>query len=298
MPKRQKLPLLPLDEWEETKNTLHLFLQVIGKIRLITFPKMNHWWHAPLYVSSRGLTTGRIPHGFDNFEIEFDFRDHVLNLDHSRVSTQSFPLKGLSVASFYRKVRSSLGTLGIEAAIHTTPYDVPDIGSTPFETDEAHASYDEEYVHRFWRILVAVDAVFQEFRGRFTGKTSPVHLFWHHMDLAVTRFSGRRAPEREGVNRVEREAYSHEVISAGFWAGDANLREPAFYAYAYPLPEGLMDEPIEPSNAFWNRDAGMALLMYNGVREASDPGKMVLDFLETTFQAGVKHADWDIELFG
>jgi hypothetical protein len=290
-------PSLPLDEWDDTRKTLHLFLQMVGKVRLMTFPRKNHWWHVPLYVSARGLTTGPIPYRGSSFEIEFDFIEHSLRTGHSGGATRSFQLAGLSVASFYDSLFSNLGALGIDVSIKPIPYDVPDIGTEPFNSDEKHAAYDPEYVTRFWRILVGVDGVFQEFRGRFTGKTSPVHLFWHHMDLALTRFSGKRAPERPGAGRVEREAYSHEVISAGFWAGDAQVREPAFYAYAYPPSEGLVDEPIQPEAAFWNAEAGMALLMYNEVRKAPDPKGAILDFLESTYQAGAKRANWDTDAF-
>jgi hypothetical protein len=292
-----ELPPLPIEEWEETKDTLHLYLQIVGKIRLMAFPRKNHWWHVPLYVSTRGLTTGPIPYGDVKFEIEFDFIEHMLKMTLSDGSARSFEPKGLSVAQFYKSVFTNLKELGIDVSIGAVPYDVPTIGTEPFASDTKHASYDPEYVSRYWRILVGIDSIFQEFRGRFMGKSTPVHLFWHHMDLALTRFSGRPAPVREGANRVEREAYSHEVISVGFWAGDANVREPAFYGYAYPQPEGLMEEALEPEEAFWNAEAGMALLMYNAVRVSENPKQRILDFLESVYSAGAKRANWDIESF-
>jgi hypothetical protein len=290
-------PPLPIEEWEETKNTVHLYSQIVGKIRLGLFPKKNHWWHVTFYVSPRGFTTGAIPYGSIVFEIEFDCVDHVLNMRTSHGSRRSIPLNGLSVSQFYKGLFSSFSELGIDVTIRAIPYDVPSISTEPFETDHQHASYYSEYVNRFWQILVQVDSIFQEFRGRFIGKSSPVHLFWHHLDLAVARFSGRPAPAREGANSVEREAYSHEVISCGFWAGDEKVREPAFYAYAYPEPEGLAKEPLNPTEAFYNPDAGMALLMYNKVRESQSPKQVLLNFLETFYQAAAKRANWDVKAF-
>lgn len=292
-----RFPPLPIEEWEDTKNTLHLFMQIVGKIRLGLFPKMNHWWHVPFYVSTRGITTGPIPYEDIIFEMEFDFREHVLRLESSSGASRTIALEGISVARFYKSVFSRLSELGVKASIWAVPYDMPAVSTEPFETDELHASYDREYINRYWQILVQVNSVFQVFRARFIGKSSPVHLFWHHADLAVTRFSGRPAPARKGAGIVEREAYSHEVISFGFWAGDENVREPAFYAYAAPQPEGLMEELIRPKEAFWNPEAGMAILMYNDVRKAKNPEQMLLDFLESVYQAGAKRANWDIESF-
>jgi hypothetical protein len=204
------------------------------------------------------------------------------------------PLKGLSVAGFYEKVFSSLNELGIVAGIRPVPYDIPGV-TEPFASAYQHASYDEEYVNRFWRILVQVDSIFKVFRGWFIGKSSPVHFFWHHADLALTRFSGRPAPVREGANPVESESSSHEIISFGFWAGDRNVREPAFYAYMHPQPVGFMDESLSPKEAFWSPEAGEAFLMYEDVRNADSPEKAVLDFLESVYQAGAKRANWDIQ---
>jgi hypothetical protein len=198
---------------------------------------------------------------------------------------------------FYKAVFAQLAELGIEVKIWGIPYDSPAIGTEPSASDTTHASYDKVYMNRMWRILLQVDAVFQIFRGRFVGKSTPVHLFWHHFDLALARFSGRPASGKEDANPVEREAYSHEVISFGFWAGDENVREPAFYGYAYPVPEGLYEEPIKPKVAFWNKEAGMALMMYNDIREAESPQDRILDFLESVYQAAAKRANWDIEDF-
>ena len=290
-------PALPLEEWEQSKITLHLYTQIVGKVRLALFPHKNHWWNVPLYVSGRGLTTRTIPFEDRVFEITFDFISHKLVITCSDGAEREISLfDGLTVAEFYEQFFAKLEELGITVQIKATPYDVP--GNTePFPTDRKNHSYQKEYIHRFWQILVQVDSVFQEFRGRFIGKCTPVHLFWHHLDLALTRFSGKKGPEREGISRVEREAYSHEVISFGFWAGDENVREPAFYAYSYPVPEGLMDEPLKPAEATWNEEAGMALLMYNDVRSSASPRQSILDFLESVYQAGANRAGWDVEAF-
>jgi hypothetical protein len=294
-----QFPPLPLEEWEDTKNTLHLFLRIVGKIKLALFPKMNHGWHASYDVSVRGLTTGPIPYEDLVFEMEFNFRDagHILRIETSEGDLKTVPLKGLSVAGFYERVFSSLNELGITAGIKPVPYDISRVSTEPFATDYQHASYDEEYVNRFWRILVQVYSIFQVFSGWFIGKSSPVHFFWHHADLALTLFSGRPAPVREGANSVEREASSHEIISFGFCAGDRNVRAPAFYAYMYPQPPGFMNERLSPEEAYWNHQAGLAILMYDDVRYADSPEKAVLDFLESVYQAGAKKANWNIEAF-
>jgi hypothetical protein len=291
-------PELPIEEWEETKNTLHLFLQIIGKIRLKTFPKMNHWWHVPFYLSPRGITTRPIPYKDIQFEMSFDFIDHLFVITSSGGHMKSLPLQdGLSVSEFHNHVFEDLHELGIYPKILAVPYDMPAISNEPFKTDSVHKSYDKEYVNRFWHILSQVDSVFQEFRGKFIGKCTPPHLFWHHFDLALTLFSGRKAPEREGTNIVEREAYSHEVISFGFWAGDVNVREPAFYAYAAPVSEGLFDQPIKPEKALWNKEAGMAIYMYNDMRRETNPKQALNDFLQSVYNAGARLAKWDIEAF-
>jgi hypothetical protein len=290
-------PPLPLAEWKSTKNTLHLYLQIVGKIRLGLFPPQNHWWHVPFYVSTRGLTTRPIPYKNGSFEIEFDFAAHRLEIVTSGGKRLAFDLRdGLTVAEFYRKVFENLGALGIEAKIRAVPYEAP--STTPFVEDEANKSYDKEYVERFRRVLLGASGIFEEFRGRFSGKSTPVHLFWHSFDLALTRFSGKPAPVRAEAGRVEREAYSHEVISFGFWAGDDNVPAPAFYSYTAPEPENLLAEKLRPEAAFWDNSKGaMALLMYDDVRNAAAPREMILEFLESAYQAGAKRAGWDAEKF-
>ncbi len=292
---RTAFPPLPLQEWEQTKNTLHLFLQVVGKVRLALHPRMNHWWHVTLFVSPRGLTTGPIPIQERLFEIEFDFLQHALHIRTSAGQTRTVSLRRLSVADFYRRVFSALAGLGVEVSIKPVPYDVP-FSTLPFEQDTARRAYDAPYVERFWHILCQVDSIFREFRGRFVGKSTPVQLYWHHLDLVLTRFCGKPAPEAGG-NQVNREAYSHEVISFGFWVGDARVREPAFYSYTYPLPAGLYDQPLQPPGAVWDREGGYALLRYEQVRGAESPRQAVLDFLESAYQTGARLAGWDIEAF-
>jgi len=291
-----QFPEIPLDAWRPTKNTLHLYLQIIGKIRLKTHPKVNHWWHVPLYVSPRGLTTRAIPYEGGNFEIEFDFHDHELKMRTSDGRVEDFALyDGLSVADFYASVFANLAKLGIHPNIWAVPYEAP--STTPFAEDHENKSYDKEYVERFHQILVSVDNVFEEFRGRFTGKSTPVHLFWHSFDLALTRFSGKAVEPREGAGTVEREAYSHEVISFGFWFGDdKSVPAPAFYSYTAPEPEGLTDQPLRPDSAQWNTAKGaMALLMYDDVRNSPDAWEQILEFLESSYQAGAKAASWSTD---
>lgn len=291
-------PPMPLDGWRATKDTLHLYLQIVGKIRLATHPRLNHWWHVPLYVSPRGVTTRAIPYNGGSFEIEFDFVDHRLNIRTSDGGSEDFALfDGLSVADFYGSIFSNLAKVGIKPKIWAVPYEAP--STTPFAENTYNASYDKKYVERFHKILVAVDEIFEEFRGRFTGKSTPVHMFWHSFDLALTRFSGRPAPVREGAGVVEREAYSHEVISFGFWFGDDKVPAPAFYSYTAPEPDGLANEPLLPASAKWQESNGshLALLMYDDARVAGNPRKTVLEFLESAYQAGAKRADWDIESF-
>ncbi|MGB2693004.1 MAG: DUF5996 family protein [Thermodesulfobacteriota bacterium] len=287
-------PPLPIEEWEDTKNTLHLFFQIVGKIRLTLFPKMNHWWHVTLYLSPRGMTTRPIPYKGMIFEIAFDFIDHKLAIQTSSGEQKSFSLENLSVSGFYSQLMNNLKELGVEVDIVANPYDVP-FSKVPFVSDQDHASYDKKYVNRYWRILVQVNSVFEEFRAKFIGKSTPVHLYWHHADLAVTRFSGKRAPAMEGGTNADKEAYSHEVISFGFWAGDDNVRAPAFYSYTYPEPEGLAEEPLSPNEAFWNTDNGaMAVLMYDDLRKADSPRQALLDYLESAYIAGAKRANWNI----
>lgn len=288
---------LPLDEWEPTKVTIHLFAQIIGKVRMALMPRRNHWWHVPLYVSSRGLTTRSIPYAGGSFEISLDFIDHRLTITTSSGQHRHAALEGLSVATFYAAVFGFLGELGIQATIRAAPYDLP--FSTPFAEDTEHAQYDAPFVRRFWDILVWADGVLCSFSGRFNGKTTPVHLFWHSFDLALTRFSGRPAPPMEGANMVAREAYSHEVISFGFWAGDANTREPAFYAYVWPEPAGLRETALEPAGAAWieQRGGSLAVYPYHAALRTDDPASSVLDFLESSYQVCAARAGWDVESF-
>jgi hypothetical protein len=286
-------PPLPLEEWEETKETLHRYAQIVGKVRLEYSPFRNHWWHVPLYVTTRGLTTSAIPYRNLTFEISFDLMENRLVVSTSEDGGFAFAMDDLPVAEFYRRLLDGLSALGIDISINTRSYALDD--EHTLEENTFHRVCDREYVRRYWRALVQVDQIFKEFAGRFNGKTSPVQLYWHGFDLAVTRFSGRRAPEREG--KVDREAYSHEVISFGFWPGDKNVRSPAFYSYTTPEPEGLTDQSLTPEAAFWTPEGGMTLLMYDDLRKTSSPRDVLLGFLESAYQAGAKTAGWDIEEF-
>jgi hypothetical protein len=290
------LPALPLAEWEDSKNTVHVFLQIVGKVRMTLHPKLNHWWHVPLYVSSRGLTTRAIPGPGKLVEIEFDFCAHRLCVRCSDGAGEDFVLRGLSVADFYARLMDTLARLGVEVAIKAEPYDLP-FSTIPFAEDREHASYDPAAVERYFDLLCFVSAVFERFRGRFIGKSTPVHLFWHHMDLALTRFSGKAAPMEHARTNADREAYSHEVISFGFWAGDAATPQPAFYAYLYPEPPGLADYGLVPGAARWNTDYGysMAFLSWEDVRAADDPEAYLLEFLEGCYQLMARANGWDIE---
>lgn len=291
-------PALPLKEWELTKKTLHLFAQIVGKVRMELMPKQNHWWHVPLYVDTQGLTTGSIPINGRRLEITLDFVDHQLSVVTSEGAQKSFALKdGLSVASFYQQLFGIFDELDIDIDILAKPFDHE--STIPFAEDDEHQSYDKEYIERYWQILKQTDHIFKEFSGPFYGKACPVQLYWHSFDLAVTRFSGKRGPDMSEASQVEREAYSHEVISFGFWPGDQNLRDPAFYSYTYPAPEDLDQEPLLPETAEWVEQNGspMALLMYNDVRNADNPRETLLNFLESAYQAGAKRAGWDTESF-
>jgi hypothetical protein len=294
-----ELPPLPLAAWEPTKNTLHLWTQIVGKIRLASSPPRNHWWHVTLYVDVRGLTTRRMhaPNGV-TFQIAFDFaeRPHRLVVSTNGGARESFELAdGLSVAEFDRELHGLLGRLGIDVAIVEHPFGLP--MTTPFPSDVEHAAYDPGAVERFWRILDWSDSMFEEFSGWFCGKTSPVHLFWHSLDLAVTRFSGPRAQPPSGADAVTEEAYSHQLVSFGFWAGDQNVREPSYYSYAAPEPAGLRDRPLRPDEAFWADQGGgsLARLPYEAVRTAADPRSTLLAFLESAYEAGADAAGWNRE---
>lgn len=284
-------PALPLEQWKDTYATLHMWTQIVGKVRLALTPLINHWWNVPLYVNARGLTTSPIPYGNHPFELRFDFLDHQLVLDKCDGSRQSLPLRPMSVAEFYRQVMSMLKLNGIEVKLWRMPVEVPN--PIPFDQDTVHASYDPEYAQRFWRILVSVDGVFTEFRSRFIGKCSPVHFFWGSFDLAVTRFSGRRAPERPGADRVTREAYSHEVSSVGFWPGGGAITDAAFYSYGAPEPSGFRDWQVRPAAARYNTQVSEFILMYNDARNSESPGAALLDFCQSTYEAATTLAKWD-----
>jgi hypothetical protein len=283
-------PSLPFADWKETYATLHMWTQVIGKIRLVQSPHVNHWWQVPLYVTARGLTTSAIPYGSRIFEMDFDFIAHQLVIKCDDGATQTIALAPRSVADFYQEVMQRLHALGLAVKIWTTPVEIEN--PIPFEKDEEHASYDPEYANRFWRILLQADKAFKEFRSRFIGKVSPVHFFWGSFDLAVTRFSGRRAPEREGADAVTREAYSHEVISHGFWPGGA-LQPAAFYSYTAPEPAGLKEAAIRPRQAFYSREMSEFLLPYDDVRQSDSPEETLFEFLQSTYEAGANLARWD-----
>ncbi|BAZ48726.1 hypothetical protein NIES4103_13350 [Nostoc sp. NIES-4103] len=289
-------PSLPLAAWQDTYATLHLWTQVIGKIRLALAPKLNHWWQSTLYVTPRGLTTASIPCGTRNFQISFDFLDHQLQIDTSDGIAKRIALAPRSVADFYQMVLTTLSDIGIEVQIWTMPQEVSE--PIPFDQDYQHAAYDPEYAQRFWRILVQVDRVMTLFRSQFIGKSSPVHFFWGSFDLAVTRFSGRRAPEHPGgvpnmADWVTREAYSHEVSSCGFWPGGGSVVEPVFYAYAYPAPEGFRDYPIQPTEAFYRSEMQEFILPYEAVRQADDPDAMLLAFFQSIYEAAANLGHWD-----
>lgn len=289
-------PSLPLEAWVETCATLHLWTQIVGKIRLVQSPWINHAWHVTLYVTARGLTTSPIPHGARTFQIDFDFITHQLILQSSDGGTGGFALEPQSVAAFYQRLMAELDKLALHVDIYRQPNEVEN--PILFDQDEIHRAYDREYVHRFWQVLAQSDRVFQEFRARFIGKCSPVHFFWGAPDLAVTRFSGRRAPEHPGgipnlPDRVTREAYSHEVSSCGFWPGGGPIPYPAFYSYAYPEPAGFSTVPIKPSAAFYSADLHEFILPYDAVRQAESPDGALLDFLQSTYEAAADLAQWD-----
>jgi len=282
---------LPLNDWKSTYETLHMWTQIAGKVRKTLTPLINHWWNVTLYVTSRGLTTSPIPYGDETFEIAFDFIDHKLYISVSNGSIKRLNLEPKSVAAFYRELMGALHSLGIDVEIHAIPDEVAN--PIPFAEDETHHSYDPEYANRFWRVLSFTATVFQEFRGGFMGKCSPVQFFWGSFDLAVTRFSGRRAPERKGADLMTREAYSHEVISHGFWPGGGDIQGPAYYAYAAPEPEGFKTALVRPAAAFYHTGMSEFFLMYDNVRSAESPKAALLDFLQSTYEAGATLGKWD-----
>lgn len=288
-------PALPLAEWKDTYDTLHLWTQIVGKIRLALTPLENHWWNTTLYVTPRGLTTSIMPYNGRQLQINFDFIDHVLLIETADGSTKTIALRPRSVADFYQETMTALGSLGMPVTIWTTPVEIPD--RTPFEEDQKHATYDPEYAQRLWRILAQAARVLTEFRCRFTGKASPVHFFWGAFDLAVTRFSGRTAPSHPGAPNMARfvavEAYSHEVSSCGFWPGGGPVDEPVFYAYAYPEPPGFKDSPIQPQEAYYQEGMREFLLPYDVVSTAKSPDEVLLSFLQSTYEAAATRAKWD-----
>jgi len=290
-------PSLPLAQWASTRSTLHRWLQIVGKTRLVQTPWVNHSWHATLYVTARGLTTSSIPYEDRTFQIDFDFIDHRLEIASSDGAVGGFPLGQQSVASFYRQLMEELIRLRLPLAIHMRPNEVKD--TTRFDQDESHATYDPEWANRFWRVLVQADRVLQAFRVRFVGKCSPVHFFWGIPDLAVTRFSGRIAPVHPGgvlglPDAVTREAYSHEVSSCGFWTGDRNS-EAAFYSYTYPEPLGFAATRVQPAEASYSARLGWFLLPYEAVRLSENPDAVLLDFLQSTYAAAATLGRWDRE---
>ncbi len=283
-------PTLALDSWKDTYATLHMWTQIVGKVRLRLTPLVNHWWNVPLYVTARGLTTSRIPYNDRAFELYFDFLQHRLVLETSDNIVKSLPLAPRSVADFYQQFMAMLHSANIDVKIWRMPVEIPD--PIPFDQDRQHASYDAQAVEKFWRILLSVDAVFHQFRSGFIGKSSPVHFFWGSFDLAVSRFSGRRAPERPGADAMTREAYSHEVSSVGFWPGKQGVIDAAFYSYTVPEPIGFKDARVLPSAAFYQKDIGEFLLTYEEVRKSQSPSKTLLDFCQSTYQAGATLANW------
>ncbi len=284
-------PELPWAEWKDTCATLHMWTQMVGKVRMKLSPKQNHAWHVPLYVSARGLTTSAIPYDRFLFELEFDFIKSELVLRTSEGLRRSLPLAPRAVADFYEDFLELLESADIKVKIWKMPVEVPE--PIPFDQDRVHASYDPGYVRRFWNILGSADRVFHEFRSRFIGKSSPVHFFWGSFDLAVTRFSGRRAPERRGADSITREAYSHEVSSVGFWPGGGEIKGPAFYSYMAPEPQGFREASVRPEAAFYHQKLGEFLLMYEDARRAASPSAALLQFCQSTYESGAKLANWD-----
>lgn len=293
---KERWPELRHDAWTETLRTLHLWTQIVGKIRLMQEPLVNHWWNVTLYVTPRGLTTSTMPYGHGrSFMIDFDFVDHQLRIDGCDGEQSAVSLEPMSVAAFYERVMRELNSLGFDVRINKKPNEITD--AIPFDRDTAHASYDPAAVERFWRALIQADRLLKAFRARFVGKSSPVHFFWGSFDLAVSRFSGRRAPPHPGgfpnlSDSATREAYSHEEFSAGFWPG-GNGFEPSFYAYAYPEPAGLSRSPVRADAGHWNTQLKEFLLPYEAVRMAPDPDSAVLEFLQSTYEAAANLGAWD-----
>jgi len=291
---RDVFPELKYSRWSETRDTLHLFLQIIGKIRMTCHPKLNHWWHVTLYPSTRGLTTGRIPHSNGGFEIVYDMVEHNVNIIDRNGNLASFSVVGKSVAEFYAELMKKLVAFGIEVSIYAVPYD--NKSTVPFAKDSTKRAYDKDAVTRYWKALCAISSVFEVFRGRFAGKQTPVQLFWHSFDLVVTRFSGRAHPLEKG-RQSDIEAYSHEVISIGFWPGDDSFQEAAFYGYAYPEPAGLAETLLQPPAAEWTQKNGgaLAILRYDDIRRHDNASREVLSFLQSVYDHAADKADWPVD---
>ena len=288
-------PALDYPAWQDSCTTLHMWMQVVGKVRLALAPPVNHWWHVPLYLTARGLTTSPIPDCDRSFQVDFDFIDHRLRIELSDGRSDGFALAPRPVAEFYAEFMGRLRGLGIDARIGTMPVEVAD--PVRFDEDREHAAYDRDAVHRFWRALALTDRVFTEFRGRFLGKASPVHFFWGSFDLAVTRFSGRAAPPPPSnpmiPDAVNREAYSHEVSSCGFWPGNGGFGQAAFYCYAYPQPPGFGEAPVTAPGAYYSKEIGEFILPYDAVRRAERPRELLLQFLQQTYEAAADLGGWD-----
>ena len=284
-------PALPLASWEDTRATLHMWTQIVGKTRMVLTPLQNHWWNVPLYVTPRGLSTSPVPFGRKTFEVEFDFLVHQLSIETSDGLEHKLPLKACSVADIYWKYMDGLRSLGIEVHIDRLPAEFAD--TTPYDQDHHHASYDKKYVENFHQVLVNADQVLKQFRSRFLGKCSPVHFFWGSFDLAVTFFSGRPSPQPPDADSITREAYSHEVISFGFWPGDLNFPAAAFYSYTKPAPEGIDKQTIRPEAAYWDTKMGEFILKYDDARAAPAPDQAILDFCQSAYEAGANLARWD-----
>ncbi len=285
-------PALPLSEWKDTCATLHLWTQIVGKVRLALCAPTKHWWSTALYVTARDLTTSPIPYEKGIFEVHFDFINHALEIQTSLGDTRTFRLVPRTVAAFYEEFMAALHSLGINVKVWDMPVEVP--RPVRFTLDKNHASYDPEYAHRFWQILATITPVFENFRAGFVGKSSPVHFFWGSFDLAVSRFSGRRAPLRPNADAITKEGYSHEVISVGFWPGDGEvIKDAAFYAYAAPEPAGFKDSAIKPAKAFYSPEKSEFFLMYDDVRLSNSPEQSLLDFCQTTYNAGANLAHWN-----
>ncbi|HEX4310932.1 MAG TPA: DUF5996 family protein [Acidobacteriaceae bacterium] len=284
-------PALPYDAWKDTCATLHMWTQIVGKVRLALTPLVNHWWNVPLYVTARGLTTSRIAYGARAFELTFDFLAHQLVLETSEGTVKTLALKPQTVADFYAQCMEMLRGEGIEVKIWRMPVEVPN--PIAFDEDRVHAAYDPAMAGKFWQVLLSVDAAFYQFRSEFIGKVSPVHFFWGSFDLAVTRFSGRKAPERPGADSVTREAYSHEVSSVGFWPGTEGASDAAFYSYAAPTPEGFAASRVRPATARWDTKLGEYLLAYEDVHTAASPSRALLEFCRSTYEAAARFGQWD-----